>query len=67
MPARVVEALYGKALRTSVSRLEKFAACAFRYFVDSGLGTEERKKFELDVRERGTFPARRCSIRFISS
>jgi ATP-dependent helicase/nuclease subunit B len=52
---RVVEALYGKALRTSVSRLERFAACAFRFFVDSGLRAEERKKFELDVRERGTF------------
>jgi ATP-dependent helicase/nuclease subunit B len=52
---RIVEALYGKALRTSVSRLERFAACAFRFFVDSGLGAEERRKFELDVRERGTF------------
>jgi ATP-dependent helicase/nuclease subunit B len=55
MPQRIVEALYGKALRTSVSRLEKFAACAFRFFVDSGLHAEERRKFELDVRERGTF------------
>jgi len=55
MPQRIVEAVYGKALRTSVSRLEKFAACAFRFFVDSGLGAEERRKFELDVRERGTF------------
>ncbi len=55
MPQRIVEAIYGKALRTSVSRLEKFAACAFRFFVDSGLRAEERRKFELDVRERGTF------------
>lgn len=52
---RIVESLYGKGLRTSVSRLERFAACAFRFFVDSGLGAEERRKFELDVRERGTF------------
>jgi ATP-dependent helicase/nuclease subunit B len=52
---RLVEALYGKALRTSVSRLERFAACAFRFFIDSGLRAEERRKFELDVRERGTF------------
>ncbi|MGZ5544019.1 MAG: PD-(D/E)XK nuclease family protein, partial [Limisphaerales bacterium] len=55
VPQRIVEAIYGKALRTSVSRLEKFAACAFRFFVDSGLRAEERRKFELDVRERGTF------------
>jgi ATP-dependent helicase/nuclease subunit B len=55
LPPRIAEALYGKALRTSVSRLERFAACAFRFFVDSGLGAEERRKFELDVRERGSF------------
>jgi ATP-dependent helicase/nuclease subunit B len=55
LPPRIAEALYGKALRTSVSRLEQFAACAFRFFVDSGLGAEERRKFEMDVRERGTF------------
>jgi ATP-dependent helicase/nuclease subunit B len=47
--------LYGPALRTSVSRLEQFAACAFRFFVHSGLRAEERQLFELDVRERGSF------------
>ncbi len=47
--------LYGPALRTSVSRLEEFAACSFKFFVHSGLRAEERKKFELDVRERGSF------------
>ncbi len=47
--------LYGPALRTSVSRLEEFAACPFRFFVRSGLRAEERKVFELDARERGSF------------
>jgi ATP-dependent helicase/nuclease subunit B len=47
--------LYGPALRASVSRLEEFAACAFRFFVRSGLRAEERQQFELDVRERGSF------------
>ncbi|MEO8427625.1 MAG: PD-(D/E)XK nuclease family protein [Verrucomicrobiota bacterium] len=47
--------LYGKILRTSVGRVEKFAACPFKFFVDSGLRAEERKRFELDVRERGSF------------
>src|SRR6185369_5027321 len=42
-------------LRTSVSRLEQFAACPFRFFVHSGLRAEERKLFELDVREQGSF------------
>ncbi len=47
--------LYGPALRTSVSRLEDFAACAFKFFIHSGLRAEERQHFELDVRERGSF------------
>jgi ATP-dependent helicase/nuclease subunit B len=47
--------LYGPVLRTSVSRIEQFAACPFRFFVHSGLRAEERKQFELDVKEQGTF------------
>jgi ATP-dependent helicase/nuclease subunit B len=47
--------LYSPVLRTSVSRMEQFAACPFRFFVHSGLRAEERKRFELDVREQGTF------------
>ena len=38
-----------------MSRLEEFAACPFRFFVRSGLRAEERKIFELDARERGSF------------
>ncbi|MGH7988759.1 MAG: PD-(D/E)XK nuclease family protein, partial [Limisphaerales bacterium] len=51
----IAEKLYGPVLRTSVSRLEEFAACPFRFFVRSGLKAEERKVFELDARERGSF------------
>ncbi len=47
--------LYGPVLRTSVSRMEQFAACPFRFFVHSGLRAEERKQFELDAREQGSF------------
>jgi len=51
----VAEKLYGPVLKTSVSRLEEFAACPFRFFVRSGLRADERKFFELDARERGSF------------
>jgi ATP-dependent helicase/nuclease subunit B len=51
----LAEKLYGLTLRTSVSRLEEFAACPFRFFVRSGLRADERKVFELDARERGSF------------
>jgi len=47
--------LYGAVLKSSVSRLEEFAECPFRFFVHSGLHAEERKTFELDARERGSF------------
>jgi ATP-dependent helicase/nuclease subunit B len=47
--------LYGSVLRTSVSRIEQFAACPFKFFIHSGLRAEERKLFELDSKEQGTF------------
>jgi ATP-dependent helicase/nuclease subunit B len=47
--------LYGPILRTSVSRMEQFAACPFKFFVHSGLRAEERKLFELDIRDQGNF------------
>lgn len=54
LPA-VAERLYGTTLRTSVSRLEEFGQCPFKFFIRSGLRAGERKVFELDARERGTF------------
>ncbi len=53
-PALAAE-LYGPSLRTSVSRMEQFAACPFKFFVHSGLRAEERKLFELDIRDQGNF------------
>jgi len=55
LPPALAEKLFGPALRTSVSRLEEFAQCPFRFFVRSGLRAGERKIFELDARERGSF------------
>jgi ATP-dependent helicase/nuclease subunit B len=51
----VANRLYGPVLKSSVSRLEEFAQCPFRFFVHVGLAAEERKRFELDARERGSF------------
>ncbi len=55
LPPALAQQLYGATLRTSVSRLEQFAACPFRFFVHSGLRAEERKLYELDAREQGSF------------
>ena len=51
----LAETLFGSTLQTSVSRLEEFAQCPFKFFVRSGLHAGERKIFELDARERGSF------------
>jgi len=51
----LAEKLFGRTLQTSVSRLEEFAQCPFKFFVRSGLRAGERKIFELDARERGSF------------
>ena len=55
LTATLAQQLYGPTLRSSVSRLEEFAQCSFKFFVKSGLRANERKVFELDVRERGNF------------
>jgi len=51
----LAEKPFGPVLQTSVSRLEEFAQCPFKFFVRSGLRAGERKVFELDARERGSF------------
>lgn len=45
----------GCTLRTSISRLEQFAACPFRFLVTAGLRAEERRLFEVDTRQQGSF------------
>ncbi len=50
-----IEAIHGRELKSSVSRLEEFAACPFKFFVASTLGVKEREKFEVDARQLGSF------------
>ena len=57
-----VERLYGAKLRASVSTLEQFAECPFKFFVAVGLRAEERPEFELDPRQRGSFLHRLLEI-----
>jgi ATP-dependent helicase/nuclease subunit B len=52
----IAERLHGpRTLKCSVSRLEQFAACPFQFFVTAGLRAEERRRFELDARQSGSF------------
>lgn len=45
--------LYGDQLVGSISRLERFAACPFAYFVEYGLNARERELARLDHRQQG--------------
>ncbi|HET7624633.1 MAG TPA: PD-(D/E)XK nuclease family protein [Verrucomicrobiae bacterium] len=55
LSAELVEKIYGAELRTSVSALESFAECPFKFFVARGLRAGERVEFELDARDKGNF------------
>jgi len=50
-----IRTLYGDPLITSVSRLEKYTACPFSFFVQYGLGAKERKVYKLTPPDIGTF------------
>ena len=49
----VARALYGRQLENSVSRLETYAACACRHFLQYGLSLQEREKFGFEVSDMG--------------
>lgn len=51
----LVRKLYGDPVYSSVSRLEKYNACPFSYYVRYGLGAKERKIFKLSPPDVGTF------------
>lgn len=50
--------LYGRELRTSITSLERFGQCPFKFLVHSGLRAQERKLFQIDRRKLGDFQHR---------
>lgn len=49
----VARALYGQHLVNSVSRLETYAACAYRHFLQYGLSLKEREGFAFEAVDMG--------------
>ena len=50
----VARALYGQQLENSVSRLETYAACACRHFLQYGLSLQEREELGFEASDMGT-------------
>ncbi len=53
LSAAVARALYGMELETSVTRLETYAACAYRHFLQYGLTLQERQEFSFENVDMG--------------
>ncbi len=49
----VARALYGRNLENSVTRLETYAACAYRHFLQYGLSLKEREEFGFENVDMG--------------
>lgn len=54
MSREVTRELYGEALENSVTRLERFAACAYAHFMAYGIGVKERQLGEFAPVDMGS-------------
>ena len=50
---RTAENLYGEILKNSVSRLEKYSACAYAHFLTYGLRLQERELYQFQAIDLG--------------
>lgn len=53
LPETLAKELYGSNVSASISRLEKYAGCAFSFFLQYGLKLSERKLFEINTADTG--------------
>lgn len=53
LPKNLIHALYGKTIKSSVTSLETYGQCPFRYFVRYGLKPERRPIYEVSIPDMG--------------
>lgn len=49
----VARKLYGESFEDSITRIERFSACAFAHFLTYGLGLRERQEYEFQAVDMG--------------
>lgn len=49
----IAEKLYGENFQKSITRMERYAACAFAHFLTYGLKLSERKEYEFEAVDMG--------------
>ena len=55
LPAALAEALFGRTIKTSVTRLEQYQACPFAHFLAYGLSLEPREEYAVEPPEIGNY------------
>lgn len=49
----IVRMLYGNTIRTSISRMETYAGCAYAYFLQYGMGLKENEEYDFASSDLG--------------
>lgn len=51
----IIDKLYGNTLKTSISKLEKYAQCPFSYYLQYGLRLKEKEELKIQSFDTGSF------------
>lgn len=54
LPTELAQRIYGNEMSTSISRLEKFAACEYAHFLSYAMKLVPRDEFEFEARDLGS-------------
>lgn len=52
--SKIAHAIYGNVIYGSITRLEKYAECAYAHYLKYGLKLKERDEFKFDIADMGT-------------